>query len=207
MAKNEPLLGPRARNIHIPVARREGPLKGPHRKWPKMAQKWPKIDPFEGVESLPNPIARALFGVRGAAREGRPKSRVQKWSKRASQTPNWGSQTLDRGPPDPQTPKMTLFGPPFGGVFTPQGGDMPPFRASFWGSLQVGASKTSKNGLFGTPSGGVSRDRSDGARPNLNRFSRRPFGGKRCRLIWTPKWPFLGHFLRGFWEGRSPERI
>ena len=53
--KNEPLLGPRARNIHIPVARREGPLKGPHQKWPKTTQKRPKIDPFEGVESLPNP--------------------------------------------------------------------------------------------------------------------------------------------------------
>ena len=172
-----------------------------------MAQKWPKIDPFEGVESLPNPIARALFGV-----EGRPVRVV----------PNRGSKNGQKGPPRPQIegprpsiedlptprpPKMTLFGPPFGGVFTPLGGDMPPFRASFWGSLQVGAQKTSKNGLFGTPSGGVSRDRSDGARPNLNRFSRRPFGGKRCRLIWTPKWPFLGPFWEGFWEGRSPERI
>ena len=163
--------------------------------------------PFWGVESLPNPIARALFGV-----EGRPGRVVPKpWSKNAQKGPPRpqieGPRPSIEDLPTPWPPKMTLFGPLRGGVFTPQGGDMPPFRASFWGSLQVGASKTSKNGLFGTPSGGVSRDRSDGARPNLNRFSRRPFGGKRCRLIWTPKWPFLGHFLRGFWEGRSPERI
>ena len=143
----------------------------------------------------------------GAAREGRPKFVVQKWSKGPPRPQIEGPRPSIEDLPTPWPPKMTLFGPPFGGVFTPLGGDMPPFRASFWGSLQVGASKTSKNGLFGTPSGGVSGDRSDGARPNLNRFSRRPFGGKRCRLIWTPKWPFLGHFLRGFWEGRSPERI
>ena len=173
------------------------------KKGPKMTQN----RPFWGVESLPNPIARALFGV-----EGRPGRVVPKpWSKNAQKGPPRpqieGPRPSIEDLPTPWPPKMTLFGPLRGGVFTPQGGDMPPFRASFWGSLQVGAQKTSKNGLFGTPSGGVSRDRSDGARPNLNRFSRRPFGGKRCRLIWTPKWPFLGHFLRGFWEGRSPERI
>jgi len=39
MAKNEPLLGPRARNIHKGVAQREGPLKGPPQKWPKTTQK------------------------------------------------------------------------------------------------------------------------------------------------------------------------
>ena len=173
------------------------------KKGPKMTQN----RPLWGGRGPPKSHSGGSVWRWGAAREGRPQIEVQNGRKRASQTPNRGSQIPNRGSPTPRPPKMTLFGPLWEGVFTPQGGDMPPFRASFWGSLQVGAQKTSKNGLFGTPSGGVSRDRSDGARPNLNRFSRRPFGGKRCRLIWTPKWPFLGHFLRGFWEGRSPERI
>ena len=48
--KNEPLLGPRARNIHISVARREGPLKGPHQKWSKRAQNDPKSTLLRGRE-------------------------------------------------------------------------------------------------------------------------------------------------------------
>ena len=163
--------------------------------------------PLLGGREPPKSHSEGAVWCWGAAPRGSSQICGPKWSKKGlpdpkSRVPDPKSRVLD-----PLTPKMTLFGPLRGGVFTPQGGDMPPFRASFWGSLQVGAQKTSKNGLFGTPSGGVSRDRSDGARPNLNRFSRRPFGGKRCRVIWTPKWPFLGHFLRGFWEGRSAERI
>ena len=114
--------GPRARNIHIPVARREGPLQGPHQKWSKRAQKWPKIDPFEGVESLPNPIARALFGV-----EGRPVRVV----------PNRGSKNGQKGPPRPQIegprpsiedlptprPQKWPFLGPSEGVFLPPKGE------------------------------------------------------------------------------------
>ena len=104
--------GLRARDIHIPVARREGPLKGPPQKWSKGPKNDPKSTPLRGVESLPNPIARALFGV-----EGRPVRVVPKsWSKNGQKGPprpqNEGPRPSIEDLPTPRPPKMTLFGPP-----------------------------------------------------------------------------------------------